>query len=508
MDTGPDFFLEILSLLVYDFTEDSLKLAKYATDIYENDIKGNSMIDDELTKMYVGFIRDVIKNEVDLNNPAEIGKILLSVKSHPEVIRDNSIYMNIEKMMTCDRTLITPRRILNLQRKIKGWIMLSKSQSSIRRMFKKSTQCQSSSDTDRQNILLNEILEESRELAKAFESNVTSENATLDFIDMSCKASITKGINKNKKKNAKKGYTTGLQGVNRMFGVNGGPLPGEFICVAALSHNYKSGLLMDFARWMTTLNKPRNDDGKIPCVVFISLENEVHENMMQWFVAAYINIYKEKPSKRMTDEEIIEKVYEIYNQNGIKLLVYRKVGELFGYEDWATLHLQLIEQGYHVMASILDYITPMKLEDSKVFEAKKIQRLCHKMKTFADQQQITVITALQLGTAAYELASSDVSHVVKKFTAFHLAECKSARQEFDVFIYAHIEKNHLDVPYLTLKLDKHRYVSSTPLEDKSTAYRFMGELGIMNDIEGKDMSVANIYADGESEADTASAASF
>ena len=47
---------------------------------------------------------------------------------------------------------------------------------------------------------------------------------------------------------------------------------------------------------------------------------------------------------------------------------------------------------------------------------------------------------------------------------------------------------------MTWKLDKHRYDTTTPEHDKYFAYMFDGPLGIMDDLNGKDMSVTNIYA--------------
>ena len=43
-------------------------------------------------------------------------------------------------------------------------------------------------------------------------------------------------------------------------------------------------------------------------------------------------------------------------------------------------------------------------------------------------------------------------------------------------------------------LYKHRYHETTPEKDKYFAYRFEGELGIMDDLGAKDRSTTNIYA--------------
>ena len=68
--------------------------------------------------------------------------------------------------------------------------------------------------------------------------------------------------------------------------------------------------------------------------------------------------------------------------------------------------------------------------------------------------------------------------------------------------FQEIENNHRGIPYLTWAWNKHRYVNDTPSEWKYTAYRF-GKLGILDDINGEDMSVSDIYADDRPEDDDA-----
>jgi len=50
----------------------------------------------------------------------------------------------------------------------------------------------------------------------------------------------------------------------------------------------------------------------------------------------------------------------------------------------------------------------------------------------------------------------------------------------------------MGVEYLTMCWGKHKYVAGTPQEDKYIAYKF-GEFGILDDINGVDTGVRDIY---------------
>ena len=75
-----------------------------------------------------------------------------------------------------------------------------------------------------------------------------------------------------------------------------------------------------------------------------------------------------------------------------------------------------------------------------------------------------------------------------------LADSTDPQREVDIVLYQNKEVDTLGRAWLTFKLDKHRYDTTTRESDKYFAYMFDGPLGIVDDIEGKDMSVTNIYA--------------
>jgi hypothetical protein len=131
-------------------------------------------------------------------------------------------------------------------------------------------------------------------------------------------------------------------------------------------------------------------------------------------------------------------------------------------------------------------------KDGSMNDAKRLQMLFNRVGNYGKHKGMTTITGVQLDGAAERLAAEGVTNVVKKFSATHIADCKGIKRELDVLAFMHKEVNHLGVPYLTIKLDKHKYVHGTSQSQTYTAYRFTAT-GIMDDIGGKDMSVSNIY---------------
>lgn len=496
MDIGPDFFLEVLCLEIYSQTPEVSHITDTVLELYHQEVASNSMMNDSISHLYMSILSEMKKSELDPNNPAEVAAIMLKFQHNPDIVKNPHIVENINKIFI-NRDKISDRRINHLKRRIKNWIVWTKTNTHIRKVFGKSQQAASTADPMKQDLYISEMLQNAKDLVTACESREGGfVNAPIEHIDMTCPISVRKGLEAHEnKRGARAILKSGLQGYNRMLG--GGNARGEFGAVAALSHHYKSGFLMDLARWIAIHNKPLPSDTGIPTIVFTSLENEVYENLMMWFRAAYENLTGEDCPKDMSVDDIINYVTEVYSRNGFKLVVYRKIGELFGYEDWVKLHTDLEASGHQIVASILDYITLMNSGDSHSNDAKKLQVLGNRIGNYGNHHGFLTVTGLQLNGEAEILASSGQVNIVKRYGAAHLADCKGFKKELDFLIYLHIETNHMGVKYLTMKLDKHKYVHDTPEEYKYCAYRFTPH-GIVDDINGECKAVYNIYADDES----------
>lgn len=491
MDIGPDFFLEVLSLRLYSSDEEAVSLCKAACELYEGEVSKNSTMNDEMSKLYMSILREINTNNIDLNNVAEVESLLLKFKHSPTVVKDPSI-LNAIKTIFNNRDRISSRRVNGLKENARKWIIWANNNINIKNMFRVHQKCASTLDPMEQELFLQEITDLSRKITEGYKDNVGPESVSLEHINMSCKSSIKEALGIHKEVRKKGAYQSGCQGVNNMLGTNQGLCRGESLVVGALSHNYKSGWLIDWARWLATITPPPSNV-KRPCIVFTSLENEVYMNMMDWFKAAYINAKGHEP-KGLSDDDIINIVTEMYSKNGIDLLVYRKLGSLFGPNEFIELHESIIAEGYTIIASILDYITLMRVPEGSGTDSKRIQQMCNTVVNYCKHKGITHITGAQLSADAAGLANEGYTDIVKRLNEKHLADCKGIKREYDIVVFMHIETNHMGFKYLTMRKDKHRHQPSAKEEDKYCAYRFT-DTGIPDDINGRDLSVKNIYAD-------------
>jgi hypothetical protein len=133
-------------------------------------------------------------------------------------------------------------------------------------------------------------------------------------------------------------------------------------------------------------------------------------------------------------------------------------------------------------------------KDEDVSRDLAVRNLYSVLCNFLKSNNCCFITAHQLNRKAAEVVRANPIGAVKKFTLDMLSDSTDPQREVDLVLYQNKEIDTLGRAWMTWKLDKHRYDTTTPEHDKYFAYMFDGPLGIMDDLNGKDMSVTNIYA--------------
>jgi hypothetical protein len=489
-------FLDALCLLIASDDKNSelmYKLANAATQMYADAVKDNPTIKQDLTEFYVHLLKELSAEGIDLKSNAERMRILALHKDH-HIFKDApQLYEQLDTIFKNKEPLST-RRVNAMERHVRHSVLWYRQRQSLNKAFAKHNAVINTEDPMAQDTLLAEVLAHSKDLVTAYEVGAgNSMDDTIDSIDMSDPKSVAKALSSFQNKRHQNVLRTGLQGLNRLCGDAGGFCRGEFVVFAALSHNYKSGILKDITRWCATLNNPGTPAGLIPTIVFISLENEVYEDLMSWYRALYIQAYKRVP-ENMSDKDVVDQVIELFSKKGFQVLVYRKLGEAFGYEEFCALQAKLKASGRHVIATIIDYMTLMKVNNADTANnAGAIQRLYSSMKNYANHTGMLIATGAQLDSSASAIAALGGPNVIQEFSPKNLSDCKAIEKEADAMFYLHIQENHLKVPFLMIRWAKHRY--NTPPKKKVIGYRFSPSLGIMDDIDGTDMSVLNIYQD-------------
>jgi hypothetical protein len=496
-----DLYLNALCLAAYAPGNSTVKIASAVVGMFDDLSRDERTMLSPLNLLYVKLLREISVGNLDLSNRAEASGVLLKYQDDKAFESNKVTFKELQNLLLPD-VLPAPQKIRVLFNRVKNNITFFKTNNRIRKMLLSSQRVGSEDDIEKQNALFKEILASAESIRSEIEDTTLINDevvAQVDEIDMTNPESIKKALAAQRKKRNGVQIKFGLQGLNRMMGPSKGVAYGSSFACAARSHNYKSGLLMDITRWQATLNTPPDTNGQTPVILFISLENEIAENLMDWYKKLFANMYHKMPYG-FKDDEVVEFVMRKMSSNGFKLLVYRKMGESFGYREFVELVDRLEKSGCKVVSAILDYVTLCKRcpEDKTFNDPKQIQLMFARFKDYCAHKDMFFCTGLQLETEASKLAASGQTNIVKRYNESHLSDSKSLKKELDLLMFLEIEHNHKGVPFLTMKIDKHRYVlQDTPIEDRYCAYKYLGELGILDDINGKDMSVKDIYSDND-----------
>lgn len=508
MQINPELILNAISLSINGTNDTHKKIVQDFININDeasNAVTGLPESSDAVSQLYMDILKSIHVNGVDKSDENAVLSTLLKFEASPIVQKDPVILTTLRQLFTSDIKL-SIKKIEQLATNISTSISLYIANKYIRRMFGKTMECEKAHDVETKKSYLDAIVNDSRNLSDILVDNKNQlENSItdryLEKIDMSNKDDIKKAIKQHSNR-SKHVFKTGLQGLNRMFGKSGGFKLGESITINALKHNYKSGMLLSFAKWIVTHNKPYVDPEHpgIPTILFITLENEANENIMWWFESMYANAYG-KPPEGLSDDDIVEIVYEFFQKSGYNLIIERKLGPDFGFEEYVQMYESYRKSGHRILVTIIDYMNMMKKsignDKSGGRSDLALRELYNKMCNFNKSRMTTQISAHQLNRDAARLVVGG-TNVVRKFNDSHYADGMDVGREVDMEIFIHIEQNNSGVPFLTMQRGKHRYVNDTPDKDKYTAYAF-GKWGIMDDIDTEDMSVKNIYAEDVSE---------
>ena len=501
-----EFMLDAVCLAAFSKSDDSKETLGSILEIYTATKKKKPEILNRDLDVFFEIIQDIVTRDADLSKKAEINRIVVKLKKSDLAAKDPVIVEQLSSLLL-NGDEISDRRVTRLLHRMSNWVAMAKSMGIIQKMQIRGNQFDPTDDMTN-DIILNDIAEFARDLVKSAEGGFGM-SETIDNVDMTDPNALMKSLDNYKNKRKSNVFPTGLKALNRMLGEDRGFKRGESWAFAASSHNYKSQMLMNCARWCTVYGKVDVQPGMIPCVVLISLENEVPENANSMVISAYVNAMREEPPKDMSMREMAEQVARYFNSNGIKFIMMRK-DENFGYSDFVKEMEDLKRKGYEVVSCILDYITLMRVDEDSDNPAKRLQKLMQKMYNFGQRNNCLMLHGLQLDSRAEELNASGQANVVKSYGAVHLGDCKGFRRELTGLIFMYIEKNMNEVPYLTLAWSKHRDEPPPAKEDRYCAYRFMGPvLGIMDDIYlDKDTSVSDIYTDNNNEVTDAGGLTF
>lgn len=287
----------------------------------------------------------------------------------------------------------------------------------------------------------------------------------------------------------------GVQAMTRMFGGVGGRR-GELWTIAALKHNYKSGLSLDFVRWAALYNTPYMiDKTKKPMILRFSMENNLQQDILQLYKLLYehefhvlVDIDKVDPAK--ASEYVVRRLgvngytVELVQINPTDFTIYDLMNEVERYESL----------GYEIHMLNIDYVAKMSTKGCKQgAQGDDIKDLFSRLRNFVEKKKIFCITPHQLSSAAKQLVRNGQTDLFVKLLpdGGYYMGCSTLDVEPDGEIFIHkIEVNGKF--YLTVQRGKHRRLQITDSKYLYWIYPFNPIGGIVDDIHGADMSKRSV----------------
>ena len=495
-----DVYLNTLCLAAWAPGPATMKIAKAVAKMFDELSPVELTMITPTNKLYVKLIKEVIDGKLDLSNRSEAQNTLMQYQDDP-AFRTNKFSFDDFKSMLTPEQLPGQARIRQLYAKVKNHIVWQSNSRRLRMLITDNAKAGATDDPEKQKALLKKILEDAAEFTSIYNSQEADDDDALgpiDEIDMTDESSIKKALSQQHRKREGELIRFPWQGVSRMFGPARAAAYGTCGAFAGSSHSGKSLILQTLALGHCLYNKPPNTGGMIPVILFISLENEVSENLVQMWKMLYVNLYHKEPSD-LKDDEVVGLMKQKLSEKGFHFVIIRKLGENFGFTQYSELYDSFLKKGCRIVATYLDYITLCRREstterDKQVNDAKAIENMVERFKDHSARNNVFFCTAFQLDAEAARIKMSGQTYAVKRFNESTLADCKGALRPLDWLFFNDIEVNHKGVSYLCFAWRKHRYVHNTEKEDKFVAYRFT-PLGILFDIEGSPNFVRDIYAD-------------
>ena len=487
--------IDSLYLVLRRNNEEVRNLISEILTIYDKQRQKQSFISNDNTELYVYLLRDVCVSGLSIEDKSGRDAYILKLRNNKVLSKDPDTYSSLKRIFL-DETPMDEDTYKFYIDKLNFIISVNIIDTKTRQLFSKVMNVQTTQSPEEQTQFLRDISEICTSILQ-HNQKVLERKQQDDHLarvaDFGNAESLTRAMTVYKDIAVKNRLVTGLQGMNRAL--NGGFPLGSSIVINASTFSGKSLMLLKLARWIVTLN---NVDRSFvnPTCIFYSLENETPQNVKKLFEEMWISENRCLPPTDMTDTQIVDYCMHKFNENGWKLVIQRRVGSEFGFNEFVADFENYKRAGYTPMAVVIDYVNMMRKEGNieTVGNHLQIRQLYTNLCNFLKSNNCCFITAHQLNRKATEIARMNPVGAVKKFTVDMLADAIDPQREVDIVFYQHKETDAQGNSWLTWKLDKNRYDPTVPEKDKYFAYKFEGPLGIMDDIDGKDKSTDNIYS--------------
>lgn len=325
-----------------------------------------------------------------------------------------------------------------------------------------------------------------------YTSGITMEKleGMIEEIDMANYDSVEDLMTRAKAETAAEGtLKLGWQGWNRSTGEHNGLRRGEFITIGALQHNFKSGCTLNIFKQVALYNTPwMRDPTKKPCLVHISVENELNQNVL-WL---YANLKENETGEEcdLSNVDVAEAtryVHERLSATGYHIKMCRFNPTDMTYHTFFDFINRLEAEGYEVHLVVFDYLNMISKKGCNQGPTGADTRdLFRRVRNFTSEKAITFITPAQLSTEAKGLVRQGVENFVQEIAnKGYYDSCRTIDQEVDLEYYIHIVKIN-GQSFLTVQRGKHRKIKPTAEKHLYFVLPFSPVGGVRDDINGPD----------------------
>jgi hypothetical protein len=321
-------------------------------------------------------------------------------------------------------------------------------------------------------------------------ANGGTDPAITSDVDIGDVSSLSKVFNNIQEQSSDLGILkTGWQRVNEML--NGGFRRGEFVCVPALQHKYKTGFTLSLFKQFAVYNKPYMlDAGKKPLILRISFEDDIELNIKFIYQSLMMEESHEKAMDlKVSVEGMSSYIKERLQVNGYHVKMIRVDPSLWTYKHICNKVLELEAQGYEVHVLMVDYLSKLPRTgcNNSGPTGTDLRDMYSRIRNFCAPRKTLFITPHQLSTESKQLLRSGMpeDRFLKEIAwKGYFESSKQLDQEYDVGLYVHVFKHNKE-SWLSVLKEKHRGQITTD-EEQFALYRFPKvKLPIADDLFGE-----------------------
>lgn len=275
---------------------------------------------------------------------------------------------------------------------------------------------------------------------------------------------------------------SGWQDFNIMLGIKRGFTPGELVVIPALPHNAKTTFSMALMVSLCLFNKAEDfvKDGKKAMILDITLENELNQNLpivykmvKEFDTGEYVDL------RNIDPDEAADYITERLSRNGWTYMFERHVSTDFSIETFRKVVERYEAQGYHIVASRVDYLgvaNKAGLNNGAI--GSEVRETYRRARNVAARRKMLLISPHQLSPAAKQLKAMDPRKYVRELPGRGMYDgCTTVDNEVDLEVFIGITEAN-GYSYLEIQRGKHRTLTDTPIKHRYFVMKF-AEIGVL-----------------------------